>query len=163
DVGTATTNLTGLATLSSVTLVGIDAGTYPTGVTASFAGGGGHGPSVGSNSLTVGKASQTITVTGHAPATAAFGTSFSVSATAPGGPVSSSGPGAGTNTGATFTMTAGTGACSVKYDQPGDTNFNAATQVVESVTAVKASQTITVSTHAPANAAFGTSFGVAAT
>ena len=66
------------------------------------------------------------------------------------------------NTGATFTMTSGTGTCSVKYDQAGDSDYNAAPQVVESVTAQKADQTITVTTHAPASAAFNASFGVAA-
>jgi hypothetical protein len=40
-------------------------------------------------------------------------------------------------------MTSGTGTCSVMFDQAGDANYNAATQVVESVTAQKASQSIT--------------------
>ena len=40
-------------------------------------------------------------------------------------------------------MTSGTGTCTVKYDQAGDANYNAATQVTESVTAQKAGQTIT--------------------
>ena len=60
-------------------------------------------------------------------------------------------------------MTSGTGTCSVKYDQAGNTNYNAAPQVTESVTAQKANQTITVTTHAPATAVFNTSFTVAAT
>ena len=40
-------------------------------------------------------------------------------------------------------MTSGTGTCSVKYDQAGDANYNAAPQVTETVNAQKASQTIT--------------------
>ena len=40
-------------------------------------------------------------------------------------------------------MTSGTGTCTVKYDQAGDANYNAAPQVTETVTAQKASQTIT--------------------
>ena len=88
--------------------------------------------------------------------------SFSVAATAPGGAVSFSSCGACSNTGATFTMTSGTGTCSVKYDQAGGANYNAAPQVTESVTATKANQTITVTLHAPATAVFGTSFSVAA-
>jgi len=40
-------------------------------------------------------------------------------------------------------MTSGTGTCLVKYDQPGDANYNAAPQVVESVSAQKADQEIT--------------------
>ena len=35
-------------------------------------------------------------------------------------------------------MTSGTGTCSVKFDQPGSANYNAAPQVVESVSAVAA-------------------------
>src|SRR5204862_5112441 len=68
-----------------------------------------------------------------------------------------------TNVGATFTTTSGTDTCTVKYDQAGDSNYNAATQVTESVTAQKANQTITVNTHAPASATYNTNFTVAAT
>ena len=50
-------------------------------------------------------------------------------------------------------MTSGTGTCTVKYDQAGNTNYNAAPQVTETVNAQKANQTITVTTHAPASAA----------
>ena len=46
-------------------------------------------------------------------------------------------------------MTSGTTACQVKYDQAGDANYNAAPTVTESVTAQKAAQAITVTTHAP--------------
>ena len=95
-------------------------------------------------SFTVSKADQTITVNTHAPSSAAYNTSFTVAATSPSGlPITYSSSGSCTNTGATFTMTSGTGTCMVKYDQAGDGNYNAATQVVETVTAQKASQTIT--------------------
>src|SRR4029079_2318129 len=114
-------------------------------------------------SVTAQKADQTITVTTHAPGTAVFGTSFGVAATAPGGSVTFSNGGGCSNSGATFTMTSGTTACQVKYDQAGSANYNAAPEVTESVTAQKADQTITVTTHAPGTAVFGTSFGVAAT
>ena len=115
-------------------------------------------------SVTAQKANQTITVGTHAPANATYNTSFTVAATSNSGlAVAYSSSGVCTNVGATFTMTSGTGTCTVRYDQAGDTNFNAATQVTESVTAQKANQTITVGTHAPANATFNTSFTVAAT
>ena len=77
---------------------------------------------------------QTIAVTTHAPASAVFGTSFGVAANAPGGAVTFSSVGACSNSGSTFTMTSGTGTCSVRYDQAGSANYNAAPQVVESVT-----------------------------
>jgi hypothetical protein len=162
-VGSAITDANGVAVLTGASLAGINVGTYPNGVTASFAGGGGHAASSDSEPLTVSKADQAISVTTHAPATASFGSGFSVAATAPGGAVSFSSAGSCSNSGATFTMTSGSGTCSVKYDQSGSANYNAATEVVESVTAQKASQTISVTTHAPGSAAFGASFGVAAT
>jgi len=43
-------------------------------------------------------------------------------------------------------MTSGTGTCTVKYDQAGDSNYNAAPQVTDSVTAQKANQTISFGT-----------------
>jgi hypothetical protein len=58
---TATTNASGVATLTNVSLAGINAGTYASGVGASFAGGGGLNPSSGSNSLTVNKAELSVT------------------------------------------------------------------------------------------------------
>ena len=165
SVGGALTNASGVATLSGISLSGINAGTYPTGVSASFAGDSSFDPSTGSSSLTVAKADQTINVTTHAPATAVFNGSFGVAATggSSGNPVTFSSAGACSNSGSTFTMTSGTGTCSVKYDQAGNGNYNAAPQVVESVTAQKANQAINVTVHAPATAVFNTSFGVAAT
>ena len=111
------------------------------------------------------KATQAINVTTHAPASAAFNTSFSVAATGGGSAnaVTFSSSGSCSNTGATFTMTSGTDTCTVKYDQAGDSNYSAAPQVTESTTAQKADQTINVTTHAPASAAYNSSFGVAAT
>ena len=59
-------------------------------------------------------------------------------------------------------MTSGTGTCSVKYDQAGNANYNAAPEVTETVNAQKANQTITVNTHAPVSAVFNTTLRVAA-
>jgi hypothetical protein len=53
SVGSATTNGSGVASLNGVSLDGIDAGTYATGVSASFAGDGSHGASSASNVLDV--------------------------------------------------------------------------------------------------------------
>jgi CSLREA domain-containing protein len=113
--------------------------------------------------LTVSKANQTITVGTHAPANAAFNSSFTVAATSTSGlAVSYGSSGVCTNVGATFTMTSGTGTCTVKYDQAGDGNYNAATQVTESATAQKVNQTITFG--ALANKTFGDpDFSVSAT
>jgi hypothetical protein len=63
SVGSATTNSSGLATLSSASLAGIGAGTYATGVSASFAGNSSYGAGSGTASLTVSQATLTPTIT----------------------------------------------------------------------------------------------------
>lgn len=116
------------------------------------------------NSISGSKTDQVIQVTKHAPSTAVFGTGFTVTATGGGSglPVTFGSSGGCTHTGATFTMTSGSTSCTVTYDQAGNANYNPATQVTEVVTAQKAAQTVTVTTHAPATATYGTSFGVGA-
>ena len=162
SVGSTLTNSNGVAALPSVSLNGIAAGSYPVGVGASFAGETGFDPSTGSGTLTVSKAAQAITVSTHAPASAVFGSQFTVAANAPGGAIVYSSSGACSNSGATFTMTSGTGTCTVRYDQAGNSNYSAAPEVTETVTAQKAAQSISVTTHAPASAVFGSQFTVAA-
>ena len=108
------------------------------------------------------RADQTITVTQHAPSTAVFNTSFSVAGNGPGGVVTFTSGGACSNNGSTFTMTSGTGTCTVNFVQGGDANYKPAPQVTESVTPQKAGQTISVLTHAPASAVYETNFAVAA-
>ena len=65
-VGSATTNASGVATLNNVSLVGVNAGIYPTGVGASFAGDGSFGASSGSAALTVNQANTTTTLSSSA-------------------------------------------------------------------------------------------------
>jgi len=135
SVGNTTTDSNGVATLSGVSLSGINAGSYPNAVGASFAGDANYAGSSVTGTLTVSKANQTIIVGTHAPANATYNTSFTVAATPDSSlAVGYSSAGVCTNVGATFTMTSGTGTCMVKYDQAGDSNYNAATQVTESVT-----------------------------
>jgi hypothetical protein len=120
-----------------------------------------------SSQTTVSKADQKIIVTAGkgAPASARFGTSFSVDATAVGGPITYSSAGGCSNVGAVFTMKSGTDACTVKYDQVGSANYNPAPQVISQSTATKADQTITMTAGktAPSSAQFGASFTVEAT
>jgi hypothetical protein len=86
---------------------------------------------------------QTITVTAHAPATATYKESFTVLALSSAPlPVTYTSGGACTNVGTKFTMTSATGTCLVKYDQSGNDAYNPAQQVVESVAAQQAEQTI---------------------
>jgi uncharacterized repeat protein (TIGR01451 family) len=97
---------------------------------------------------------QTITVTKHAPESAADKTSFSVAATggASGNPIVYSASGACTNIGAVFTMTGSTGTCIVHYNQAGNAGYEAAAEVTEVVNATKAAQVITFTSTAPVNA-----------
>jgi len=156
DNGDGTAALSGTAASGTV-------GSYPITITASN----GALPDASQNfTLNVVKANQTINVTTPAPASAAYNSSFSVDATASSGlPVtySSGSPGVCTNVGADFTMVSGTGTCVVQYDQAGDADYNAAPQVTNNVAAQKLDQTINVTTPAPANAAYNSSFSVDAT
>jgi hypothetical protein len=70
SAGSATTDASGVATVTGASLGTTNAGGYPTGVGASFAGGSGMAASTGSASLTVAKAGSTTTV--DCPASATF-------------------------------------------------------------------------------------------
>ncbi len=100
-------------------------------------------------SITVNKGNQTITVTAHAPASATYGNTFTVIATGggSGNPVVITADGSvctgGGNDSTLITMASGTGTGHVYFNQAGNANYNAATQVQEDVTAQKASLTIT--------------------
>jgi hypothetical protein len=152
------TDGSGIATASVFTANGSAGGPYN--VVASLAGG---SPSV-NFSLTNLKGNQSITVNTHAPAIATYNSSFTVAAVASSGlPVNYISAGACTNVGPIYTITSGTGTCTVTYDQSGNSDYNPAAPLTESVIAHQASQTITVNTHAPASAIYNTSFTVAAT
>ncbi len=75
SVGNAVTNGSGVATLMNVSLVGINAGSYPTGVGASFAGAGIYLASSDTAALTVNKA--TPVITWNNPADIIYGTALS--------------------------------------------------------------------------------------
>jgi len=86
------------------------------------------------------KTDQTITVSTHALASALFNTAFNVVASSTSGldvsittSGSCSGSGAGT---AEITMAGGSATCSVYFNQAGNDNYNAASQVAESTTLV---------------------------
>jgi hypothetical protein len=105
-----------------------------------------------------------------APPSALFNTTFNVAATAAGSsnPVVITASGvcsisSGGNDAATILMISGTGTCTVKYNQAGNDNYNAAPEVSSDTTAQKADQTINFSTPPPANAIFNTNFTVVAT
>ncbi len=108
-------------------------------------------------------AAQTITLT-NVPSSAAYKSTFTVGATASSGlGVTFTSSGSCTNSGVTYTMTKSTGTCSVIANQPGNSNYSAASQVTKSVTVALAAQTISFTTSPPASAAYKTTFPVAAT
>jgi parallel beta-helix repeat protein len=91
----------------------------------------------------VGKADQTITF--DAPASpAVYNSTFDVTPTSDSGlEVTVTPSGACSILGSTVTMTSGTGTCTLTASQVGDDNYNPASDVVQTVTAQKADQTIT--------------------
>jgi YVTN family beta-propeller protein len=112
--------------------------------------------------LTVSALSQTITFA--APASpAAYNSTFPVSATSTSGlPVTIAASGVCTIASGTVTMTSGTGTCTLTASQAGNANYGPAANVVQTVTASLATQTITFT--APASpAAYNSTFAVSAT
>ena len=115
---------------------------------------------------------QTITVDQSAPTDAVYNSRFDVKAHASSGldvAVTTDGvcSGSGSSSGnpgspVTITMTSGTGTCNVHFDQAGNGSYSAAPQVTNSTTASKSTQSIIVTSSAPATAAYNTTFTVAA-
>jgi large repetitive protein len=106
---------------------------------------------------------QTITFTTKPPASALYSSQFTVAAGATSGlAVTFTSLGACTNSGATYTMTSGEGACSVIASQSGNSKYAAAPQVTQTVAANLASQTITFTANPPASSPYEGQFTVAA-
>jgi len=111
-------------------------------------------------SLTVNPVSQTITFTG-VPASATYNSSFIVSATASSGlPVTITPSGACALSGNTVTMTSGTGICTLTASQAGNSSYNAASQVNQYVTALKANSTTSITPISPNPSVVGQSVQV---
>lgn len=142
SAGSAVTDGSGVATISNVSLTGINAGSYPSGTAASFTGGIGLAATNATAALTVAKADQTITF-GALADKSVNDPDFSVSATASSGlTVNFTATGSCTITGTTVHI-AGSGSCTITASQPGDSNYNAANDVPQSFNVNKIAQTIT--------------------
>jgi MBG domain (YGX type) len=166
SAGSATTNGSGVATVAGVSLGGINAATYATGVGASFVGDSSFSASNGSNSLTVNKANQVITFTSSVPSAAVVGSTYQPQANGggSGNPVTFAASGACSyNAGTQLVTMTSVGTCAVTADQLGSTNYSPAPQASQTFSVGKGNQTITVTTPAPATAAFNSQFTVAAT
>ncbi len=119
-----------------------------------------------SNSTVATKADQTITVTTPAPSHATINSDFTVYASASSGlyvNVSTAGGCSGSGAGGAGIIMGGTLTnCTVTYNQSGDANYNAATQILSTTIAEKVSQTISFSQ--PADVMLGVSpFSLTAT
>lgn len=143
--GSATTDATGKATINGVSLAGINAGSYPSGVAATYIGGGAFAGSTGTGSLTVGQASQTISFDASALIKKFGDPSFSVTATATSGLAvtftSTTTPTCTVTSAGQVTIVAA-GACTLTASQAGNTNFLAAADVPSTFTIGKAAATL---------------------
>ncbi len=140
SVGSATTDGSGVASLSNVSLAGINAGTYPTGVGASFAGDVDYIAAGGTAALTVNQATTTTALTSDVnPSTLGQTVTFTATVTSAGGTPTgavnfkegASTLGSGTLNGsgvATFsTSTLAGGSHDITAEYVGDTNFGGST------------------------------------
>jgi hypothetical protein len=162
--GLVTYSATGPCTVNGAQLTA-SSGTGTCLVTATMAGNTNYNTvtSTPANTVTLAKASQTIQFTTPPPANAAYNTTFTVVATdGSGGAVVFTSSGACTNTGGQYKMTSGTGSCSVIANQPGNSNYGPAQQLVQAVLATLATPTVTF-TGAPSSAAYQSTFTVAST
>jgi hypothetical protein len=159
--GCGTTTVTSGTATCTTSNLGLGSGT----ITATYSAGTSQVGNTGvmSGAQVVNQASQKITFTINAPASAGYNSQFTVAATANSGlAVTFTSAGSCSNLGATYTMTSATGTCSVIANQSGNANYLAAPQVTEMVTATKGRPVVSF-TGAPANADYGATFNVTAT
>jgi hypothetical protein len=142
NAGGGTTDGSGIATVPNASLAGINPGSYPSGVAATFAGDSGYITSAGAAALTVSLADQTITFDILADKT--FGDlDFAVSATASSSlGVTFAATGDCSVAGSTVHLT-GARPCTITASQGGDSNYNPASDVPQSFAIAKGTQTIT--------------------
>jgi probable HAF family extracellular repeat protein len=134
-IASTATDVNGVATVTGVGIVGVNAGSYPGAVMVTFAGADGYRPSSAEGTLTVRKANQTISFTG-VPSAEVAGNSFNVRANASSGlPVMLAAAGACSINGTVVTITTPTGVCSLMADQAGDANYSPAPQVIQTTAA----------------------------
>ncbi len=160
NTGCGTTSVSGDPGTATCTTTTLPAGAQT--VTANYGGDTAHQASNGSFSQNVNQASQTIVLSG-VPASAVYGSSFTVGDTAgaSGNPVVFTSAGGCSNSGAMYTMTSGTTACSVIANQAGNVNYSAAPQVSQNVTAVKATPSASF-TGLPASLPYASTYTVSA-
>src|SRR4029077_63957 len=161
---TYTSSTTGVCTVAGSTVTIVTAGTCT--IKADKAGNTNYNaaPQVGDD-ITISKAGQTITFPNPGPVTYSSGGTFALGATASSGlAVSYTSTTTGVCTVASSTVTIVTaGTCTIKADQAGNTNYNAAPQVSDDITISKATQTITFPNPGPVPYSSGGTFALGAT
>jgi len=145
-----------VCTVAGSTVTAIAAGTCT--IAADQAGNGNYNaaPTVTQN-ITVTKSSQTIGTISFTPATLTNGGTTTASATATSGlavTFTSQTTSVCTVAGSTVTAVAA-GTCTIAANQPGNANYNAASQVTQSIVIAKANQTIGATTFTPATLTVG--------
>ena len=132
-------------------------------VTATYSGDSNHGGSSGNFVESINANSQTIMFSMLPPSSASYSSSFTVAATASSGlPVAFTSAGSCSNMGTTYTMTSGTGTCSVIANQAGNSTYGAAPTVTYSVNATKATPSVTFM-GLPSSLAFANAYTLTAT
>ncbi len=117
--------------------------------------------------LSIGPAPQTITFGSAPPLNPTYGGSYAVSATSDSGlPVTlsidpSSTSGACSLSGSTVNFT-GPGTCVIDADQPGNSNYQSAQEVQQTLTVQPAPQAVSYAATPPSNATYGSSYSPAA-
>ncbi len=168
----ATSNSTGAITYSTsggcsnvLGVVTMTSGTTACQVSASAAADANYtAGSVGPTSVTASKATPTVSWSTAPPASAAYNSQFTVVATSNStGAITYSTSGGCSNVLGVVTMTSGTTACQVSASAAADTNYTAGSVGPTSVTASKATPTVSWSTAPPASAAYNSQFTVVAT
>ncbi|HEY6189226.1 MAG TPA: Calx-beta domain-containing protein [Pyrinomonadaceae bacterium] len=140
NVGTATTDANGLAILNNVSLSGINAGTYATGITAEFAGDVELTAGNGVGQLTVAKADPSVSVTGGS--FTFDGQPHPANASATGVNNEALGPISLLYNG-TINVPVNAGSYAITATFAGNQNYNAATNNQQSIIIGKANQAIT--------------------
>jgi uncharacterized delta-60 repeat protein len=171
SVGTATTDVNGVATLPGINIAGRNVGTYPNLVQAIFAGDAGYIGSSSTGTLTINKAATTTAVTSSAnPSSAGQGVTFTATVSSGAGTPtgnlqfkidgSSSGisplalNGSGVATLSTASLSAGSHAITADYN--GDSNFNTSTGTLSGGQAVNNQPTLSINNRSVTEGNSGT-------
>jgi hypothetical protein len=159
NTGCSPSTVSGSPATASCTTSSLPGGTDT--VTATYSGDSNNAPSSGSYNQTVNPLSQTVTFTTNAPASAAYNSSFTVAASASSGlTVTYGSSGSCSNSGAIYTMTSGTGPCTVTATQAGNNDYSSASATPQSVNATKLNQSITVTQGAPSTEVYNGTFTI---